>query len=130
MKMISLASFTDPSQKARQKEISEFLEDLRELGIGEQPAALSAAGSHTPNAKDNEEQEEETSPAMCKLLHDWVPLELSFGIPLFDDEANRSVSDKVMYYRRLKLNFCCVLGDSNVWVAILFLRVFLVGLSI
>lgn len=86
---------TDPSQKARQQEISEFLEDLRELGIGEQPVAPNAVKPHPITANDNEKPTEEISPAMCKLSHEWVPLELSFGIPLFDEEANRSVSDKV-----------------------------------
>ena len=28
-------------------------------------------------------------------MEDWVPLELCFGVPLFSEQANRDVCDKV-----------------------------------
>ncbi len=86
--------FLDADVLANKEEISEFLEDLRELGIGDQ----------SPVSVKKEEPVLETSitgieesPAIQKLSSQWVPLELCFGIPLFDDETNRSISQKVQY---------------------------------
>jgi hypothetical protein len=39
--------------------------------------------------------ENSMSPLQKKLLEEWLPLELSFGIPLFSDDANHTVCDKV-----------------------------------
>ena len=114
--------------KAKQSEISNFLEDLKELGIDEpktptateqgsssQEGTASSSGqqlqtgtgtapvSHSNNTSNGQENgasdglycEESMSPLQRKLLEEWLPLELSFGIPLFSDEANRTVCDKV-----------------------------------
>ena len=117
-------------EKAKQSEISNFLEDLKELGIDEpktptatelaatatQEGTASNSSGHqlqngtgtvpvshsddTSNGKDTGTsdglyREETMSPLQRKLLGEWLPLELSFGIPLFSDEANRTVCDKV-----------------------------------
>ena len=111
-------------EKAKQSEISNFLEDLKELGLDEpkKPAITEqssaaqagqqlqngtgmASASHsdyttgmengTGNGGGGLYSEESMSPLQRKLLEEWVPLELSFGIPLFSDEANRTVCDKV-----------------------------------
>ena len=121
-------------EKAKQVEISDFLEDLKELGIGEPkspPATTEQISTQeetghqqngTGTAESGHEQngtgtasskspsdntvgdaseadgglycEESMTPFQKKLLEEWVPLELSFGIPLFSDEANRTVCDK------------------------------------
>ena len=55
----------------------------------------------TPNDTGSGENETETgdngsmSAVERKLMSEWVPLCLSFGIPLFDEEANKIVSEKV-----------------------------------
>ena len=116
-------------EKAQQSEISNFLEDLKELGIDEpktptatdQGSAVregTASGtgsgqqqngtgtahvSHSGDASNGKEDgassglycEESMSPEQRKLLDEWLPLELSFGIPLFSDDANHTVCDKV-----------------------------------
>ena len=88
----------DPSLEAKKEEISEFLEDLKELGIGEQietPVSRNEPVSETSNT--GLEEEESSSAAVQKLSSQWVPLELCFGLPLFNDEANRIISQKVLY---------------------------------
>ena len=111
-------------EKAKQSEISNFLEDLKELGIDEpktptatkevsstqEGAAASsdeqklpqngtgtAPVSHSNDGKESDGVycEESMSPLQKKLLEEWLPLELSFGIPLFSDDANHTVCDKV-----------------------------------
>ena len=110
-------------EKAKQSEISDFLEDLRELGIGDpkgntpgvtdQPFATQEAASSAGNPCQNGTEtarkesgtcepggdslysEESMTPFQKKLLEEWLPLELSFGIPLFSDDANRIVCGKV-----------------------------------
>ena len=110
-------------EKAKQSEISNFLEDLKELGIDEpktptatkqdsttqEGTAASSDGQQqqngtgtTPVSHSNGEKEsdgiyceESMSPLQKKLLEEWLPLELSFGIPLFSDDANHTVCDKV-----------------------------------
>lgn len=117
-------------EKAKQSEISDFLEDLKELGIDEpktpttteqgsstqeeagrgqqlQNGTGTAPLSHSDasNGKENGTRdsggglycEESMSPLQRKLMEEWLPLELSFGIPLFSDEANHTVCDKVDY---------------------------------
>ena len=45
---------------------------------------------------DAESQPQEPlPPAVAKLALEWVPLELSFGIPLFSESANKAVCDRV-----------------------------------
>ena len=106
-------------EKAKQSEISDFLEDLKELGIGDpksnntpgvtdQEAESSAGNQHQNGIKtarkengtseaggDSFYSEESMTPFQKKLLEEWLPLELSFGIPLFSDDANRIVCGKV-----------------------------------
>ena len=75
------------------EEISEFLDDLRELGIGDQAQATSNQSSHPP-AECNEESVA-VPESVHKLASEWVPLELCYGVPLFSDETNKSVCQKV-----------------------------------
>lgn len=119
-------------EKAKQSEISDFLEDLKELGLDEPkvtPAAteqtssaqeeaglqkqngtgtVAVSGSHsndtvvgeggTTGAEGSDHSlysEGSMTPSQKKMFEEWVPLELSFGIPLFSDSANRPVCDKV-----------------------------------
>ena len=116
--------------QAKQSEISDFLEDLKELGIDEpkvaptvttpppstqeqtpsegQNGTETASGSHSDDSTGKEKDggtsetggcvvysEESMTPSQKKLFEEWLPLELSFGIPLFSDDANRTVCDKV-----------------------------------
>ena len=108
-------------EKAKQSEISNFLEDLKELGLDEpkahvvteqgspvQEGVATSDGqnetgtilvSHSGDGRESGDGvycEESMSPVQRKLLEEWLPLELSFGIPLFSDEANRTVCDKVL----------------------------------
>lgn len=115
-------------EKAEQSEISDFLEDLKELGIddpkntatAERPSSTQEETSDAGNQQQNGTEtaskshsndtaggtsearggglycEESMSPFQKKLLEEWVPLELSFGIPLFSDDANRTVCSKVI----------------------------------
>ena len=115
-------------EKAKQSEISDFLEDLKELGIDEPKVAKTssnpsstaqgethsegqngtetASRSHSDNTTGEDSgsgeagdcvvnSEDSMTPSQKKLFEEWVPLELSFGIPLFSDDANRTVCDKV-----------------------------------
>lgn len=110
-------------EKAKQSEISDFLEDLKELGIGDPKTntpgvtdelsstqeIASNSGNHQQNGTETARKESSTSeaggdslyseesmtPFQKKLLEEWLPLELSFGIPLFSDDANRIVCGKV-----------------------------------
>ena len=87
----------DPSLRAREEEISEFLEDLKELGIGEQSISSNKPHPSTPVSTVGDSMLNEELPlSVRKLASDWVPLELCFGIPLFSEEANRTVSEKVI----------------------------------
>ena len=82
--------------QAEEEEITEFLEDLKELGIGEQSQQETPAPKVAELVSETGSDEEEAeSPAIQKLTSQWVPLELCFGIPLFNDEANRRISEKV-----------------------------------
>ena len=127
-------------EKAKQSEISDFLEDLKELGIGE-PKLNAATTTTTTTTEQSLSMSQDTSnkgqelqqnrtgvdvkshsdvtdreghgsgeagggddglyclesltPSQRQLLEEWVPLELSFGIPLFSDDANKTVCEKV-----------------------------------
>jgi len=83
--------------KAQRAEIDEFLHDLRELGIGgmesEPQTPTDACESserteHKNGISDNIEAD--SSPLM-----EWVPLEMSIGIPLFCGDINKDVCKKV-----------------------------------
>lgn len=90
-----------PGDEQQKTEISEFLDDLRELGIGD-PKSPTADGpsskqpqSHSNTVPAEAEPHSTLSPVQQKLAQEWVPLELSFGVPLFNQLANRAVCDKV-----------------------------------
>lgn len=118
-------------EKAKQCEISDFLEDLKELGIDEPktPTAIEQGSSTREEAGGGQQLqngtgtaplshsdasngkrnggpycEESMSPLQRKLLEEWLPLELSFGIPLFSDDANHTVCDKVDC---MSITMCC-----------------------
>ena len=67
--------------------ISAFLKDLQELGIGEQ-----SRGTEEERVK---KPLEEVRGDQLSSNDNWVPLEMSFGIPLFNEAANSSVCNKV-----------------------------------
>ena len=103
----SKSSVIDQEEQSR---ISEFLQDMQELGIGEpsskpltkQPLAEQNGLQTTPkdvNTKGDEVGSgENMSPLEKRLMSEWVPLGLNFGIPLFDEEANKVVCKKVKRY--------------------------------
>ncbi len=103
----------------KQSKISEFLQDMQELGIGEPapPPLLPTTTTTTTTPEIGTEQSYVGNPdssstlsgmdkAMEKepsgltaverrLASEWAPLGLHFGIPLFDEEANKIVCEKV-----------------------------------
>ena len=86
----------------KKTEISEFLNDLRELGIGDPKSPTDTSLQSIPPQSsspvpsyDQSDSHSTLSPVQQRLSWEWVPLELSFGIPLFSQEANRAVCDKV-----------------------------------
>ena len=85
-------------ERAKQHEISEFLDDLRELGIGE----AHPARERTPvDSKPLDPSAEVPVPsAIQRMAAEWVPLNLSYGIPLFNERANQAVCDKVSHNTR------------------------------
>ena len=83
--LIDGAGEEDSTLGSEQKStISAFLKDLQELGIGEHIRGTDILGTKKPS----DEPADTTSP-------DWVPLEMSFGVPLFNEAANNSVCNKV-----------------------------------
>ncbi len=84
--------------KTNNAEISNFLDDLRELGIGsktEEKIIKNEDQNKTETQSKSDSNTETMSATERKLASEWVPLELSFGIPLFSDKDNRLVCDKV-----------------------------------
>lgn len=83
--------------EAKKAEISSFLDDLRDLGIGSktEEKEKNNAENETEIQPKFDSNTESMSPTERKLALEWVPLELSFGIPLFSDKDNRLVCDKV-----------------------------------
>ena len=82
-------------EKAKQHEISEFLDDLRELGIGE--AHPVRERTQTPvDSRTLEPSADVLVPsAVQRMAEEWTPLNLSYGIPLFSERANQAICDKV-----------------------------------
>ena len=91
-------------------EIAEFLDDLKDLGIGdfEGPASEDKDGHRSVAVPTQEapppgggaqrgedSSERELTAAELSLAEEWVPLEMYFGIPLFNEEANKAVCKKV-----------------------------------
>ena len=109
-------------EKEKQSAISEFLEDLKELGIGDLKAQLSApkpteetkqndTGTTKTDTQDTQPKaapptqiepdngaSESLTDAQKKLQSEWVPLELSFGVPLFSEKANMQICEKVFTF--------------------------------
>lgn len=103
------------SIKKTDQKISEFLQEMQALGIGDsmppplQPvtAALpnggvdAAASTSSPQTDEREAGvvTEDPFPTLTPkekaLMAEWVPLGLNFGIPLFSLDANSSLCDKV-----------------------------------
>ena len=97
------------------EKISEFLQEMQELGIGEpspllvtnnqdevkvEPGAEVVDSDNLTDGKASplDKAIDATSnlcPLEKELMSEWVPLGLSFGIPLFSQEANAAVCDKV-----------------------------------
>ena len=95
-------------------EIAEFLDDLKELGIGdlESPGVKedrsidtgkSSLDTPMEGGRSSDSKEcarvttpvEELTPSEAALEEEWVLLEMFFGIPLFSEAANKAVCDKV-----------------------------------
>ena len=95
-------------------EIAEFLDDLKELGIGDlespgvkedrsidtgkSPLDTPMEGGRSSDSKECERVTspvEELTPSEAALEEEWVLLEMFFGIPLFSEAANKAVCDKV-----------------------------------
>ena len=84
--------------KAQRAEIDEFLHDLKELGIDgmeSEPhtptdASETSDGIEHKNGITTKNVEADSSP-----LLEWVPLEMSIGIPLFSGDINKAVCEKV-----------------------------------
>ncbi len=94
------ASKNAVQDKAKNAEISSFLDDLRELGIGSKTEEKVVENKNqneteTQPKSDSDTVTETMSPTERKLASEWVPLELNFGIPLFSDKDNKLVCDKV-----------------------------------
>ena len=92
-------------------EIAEFLDDLKDLGIGDFEGSVSdnkeghrsvtvptqEAPPPVGMAQRGEDSgERELTAAELSLVEEWVPLEMYFGIPLFNEEANKAVCKKVL----------------------------------
>ena len=82
-------------ERAKQHEISEFLDDLRELGIGEARPTRERTQTPVDSKPLDPSAEVPVSSAVQRMAAEWVPLNLSYGIPLFNERANQAVCDKV-----------------------------------
>ena len=95
-------------------EIAEFLDDLKELGIGDldSPGVREDTSINTgkmpgetidgdgPTSSSTQQGREESpavelTPSEAALEEEWVVLEMFYGIPLFCEEANKAVCEKV-----------------------------------
>lgn len=108
------------SSSENQSKISEFLQDMQELGIGDvspsllTPSSPRGNGTKTSPSLQSSQERGEAGPSRMvgaeevvggngcglsaverRLVSEWVPLGLNFGIPLFDEEANKLVCKKV-----------------------------------
>ena len=91
------ASQATPQEAKQKTEISEFLDDLRELGIGDPKSPTVKDPDSMPREQPSKESHSDSSmsPVQKRLAQEWVPLAMSFGVPLFNEQANRAVCDKV-----------------------------------
>ena len=121
-------------EKENQSKISEFLQEMQDLGIGDSVPPLlptpvqsevkgESSGTDAASRCQTDDAGRDTpmdrpsdlSPLEKTLMAEWVPLGLNFGIPLFSQEANYSVCDKASRRNaapKLKLaaryiRFCC-----------------------
>ena len=62
------------------------------------PPAVVGKVESEKSEKGTETTKESLTPVQAKLKSEWVPLELSFGIPLFNESANAAVCDRVSLY--------------------------------
>ncbi|XP_019851083.1 PREDICTED: protein FAM91A1-like [Amphimedon queenslandica] len=94
----------------RKIEITEFLEDLKEIGIGTE-----AASNVSPPVMDPVTVTESDQMIQQDSDNDrqWVPLELCFGIPLFDPVTNESVCNKIVSNRLFAEDSLKQLTQSN-----------------
>lgn len=90
---------------------------MQELGIGDPTPPIipppsstdeNGIGSSAKTHSDSQDEDKDRdggkvtddtsnmSPLEKRLVSEWVPLELSFGIPLFNEQANKVVCDKVL----------------------------------
>ena len=83
--------------KAQRAEIDEFLHDLRELGIyGMESESQTPADACESSEKiENRNGISNNIGADSSPLMEWVPLEMSIGIPLFCGDINKAVCKKV-----------------------------------
>lgn len=70
---------------------------MKELGIDEGGLTEEVKGTEEPDSTAPDTMEGEESQAVQNLSMRWAPLDLCFGIPLFNDEANRDISQKVCH---------------------------------
>ena len=85
-------------EKAKQHEISEFLDDLRELGIGEAHPVRERTQTPVDSRPLEPSAEVQVPSAVQRMAEEWTPLNLSYGIPLFSERANQAICDKVGGY--------------------------------
>ena len=105
----SISQSASPKEKTKpgeNEEISEFLDDLKELGLGDLESPKSNLDKNLESKQVSKPKNEDSSAVPCdtleqlteaesKLMKQWVPFEMFYGIPLFSKEVNHSVCDKV-----------------------------------
>ena len=102
--------------KAQREEIDEFLHDLKELGIGGMDSE-----PHTPTDIADSTQKQEIKNRIVSISSeldtrpqlDWVPLEMSIGIPLFSGDINKTVCEKVYLHTPVSLYVKHSAHDTN-----------------
>lgn len=129
----------------KQTKISEFLQDMQELGMGEpahlpQPPITNGPSMPPDSSRSGTSPEDKArvgdsvagrseaggeaeegcglSAVEKRLVSEWVPLGLNFGIPLFDEGANKIVCEKVNWHSCLEScsHYCPVLHYSRLCV--------------
>ena len=86
--------------KAQRAEIDEFLHDLKELGIGGMESEPQTPTDVSESSNGIEHKNGITTSSSIEVdsgpLMEWVPLEMSIGIPLFSGDINKAVCKKVI----------------------------------
>ena len=87
--------------KAQRAEIDEFLHDLKELGIGGMESEPQTPTDVSESSNGIEHKNGITTSSSIEVdsgpLMEWVPLEMSIGIPLFSGDINKAVCKKVKF---------------------------------